>query len=88
MHGFINVKYILTFSVECRFEKSKEKMDVSWLHLTETVDVYDNRIIQNKEERLCFVCHDIYFVFFTSEIRFIEVMLAVERTTPLTQSDQ
>jgi len=52
------------------------------------VYVYDNRIIQNKEETLCFVSHDIYFVFLNPEIRFIEGMLAVERTTPLTQSDQ
>ena len=67
--------------------KSKEKMDVNWLYLTEIVDVYDNRIIRNKEERLYFVWHDIYFVFLYSGIRFIEGILTAERKTPLTQAN-
>ena len=41
-------------------------MDVNILHLTEIYDIYDNGIIQNKEESLCFVWQDIYFVFLKS----------------------
>lgn len=75
---------VLKYSVKCLFERSKKE----WMTTDCVLRKYlAFRRIQlfGVQKRDCVFWHDIYFVSLNTEIRRIEGMLAVERTTSSAQ---